>query len=58
MHELNLADFCRRLLPFSNLSEDSLAAILSASHRKSYQAKDYIFFEGSAGEAGYLVVKG
>lgn len=40
------------------MSDDALAAILSSSQPKYYQAKEYIFFESASGEAGYLVVTG
>lgn len=53
-----LIKFCRRLLPFSALSDEDLANIISASQTRFYQAKDYVFFEGSTGEAGYVVLSG
>jgi len=58
MNDSELISFCKHLLPFEALSESELNFVLSGSRRKAFGPKEYVFFEGDQGDAGYLVLSG
>lgn len=58
MNQSDLKTFCRRQLPFSGLTEEALTALLAASRQRAIPAKEYVFLEGTAGDAGYLILSG
>lgn len=58
MTDSELLQFCRHVCPFDALPEAAYKALIASSRRKSFAAKEYIFFEGAEGDAGYLVLRG